>query len=63
MLSSPSGTAESRQLRGFMVDKLMRTDVVSVEQITRSVLVFRGHKVLLDSDLAGLYGVPTKALN
>jgi len=63
MLSSPSGTAESRQLKGFTVDKLKRTDVVSVEQITQSILVFRGHKVLLDSDLAELYGVPTKALN
>jgi len=63
MLSSPSGTAESRQLKGFTVDRLKRTDVVSVEQITQSILVFRGHKVLLDSDLAELYGVPTKALN
>jgi len=63
MLSSPSGTAESRKLKGFTVDKLKRTDVVSVEQITQSILVFRGHKVLLDSDLAELYGVPTKALN
>ena len=63
MLSSPSETAESRQLKGFTVDKLKRTDVVSVEQITQSILVFRGHKVLLDRDLAELYGVPTKALN
>jgi hypothetical protein len=38
-------------------------DVVSIEQITQSILVFRGHKVLLDSDLAELYGVPTKRLN
>ena len=45
------------------VDKANRTDVISVEQITHSILVFRGHKVLLDSDLAELYGVPTKALN
>jgi hypothetical protein len=63
MLFSSSGTAESRQLKGFTVDKLKRTEVVSVEQITQSILVFRGHKVLLDSDLAELYGVPTKALN
>lgn len=40
-----------------------RTNVVSVEQITHSILVFRAHKVLLDSDLAELYGVATKALN
>jgi hypothetical protein len=26
-------------------------------------VVIRGHKVILDSDLAALYGVPTKRLN
>jgi len=35
---------------------------VSGEQITQSILVFRGHKVLLDEDLAVLYGVATKVL-
>ena len=43
--------------------KTKQTGVVSVEQITHSILVFRGQKVLLDSDLAELYGVPTKAFN
>ncbi len=33
------------------------------EQIARTILVIRGHKVLLDSQLALLYGVETKALN
>jgi hypothetical protein len=32
------------------------------KHITQSILVFRGHKVLLDEDLAVLYGVPTKVL-
>jgi hypothetical protein len=32
------------------------------EHITQSILVFRGHKVLLDEDLAALYGVQTGAL-
>ena len=27
------------------------------------ILTVRGQKVLLDSDLAAIYGVPTKALN
>jgi len=36
---------------------------VLVEGITRSILLLRGHKVLLDADLAALYGVPTKRLN
>jgi phage regulator Rha-like protein len=39
-----------------------QTAVVSVEQISQSILVFRGHKVLLDQDLAVLYGVATKVL-
>jgi hypothetical protein len=32
------------------------------EQIDRSILVIRGQKVLLDEQLAGFYGIPTKAL-
>jgi hypothetical protein len=32
------------------------------EHITQSILVFRGHKVLLDEDLAALYGVATGVL-
>jgi hypothetical protein len=44
------------------VDKAERTDVVSGEQIAQSILVFRGLKVLLDEDLATLYGVATKVL-
>jgi hypothetical protein len=39
-----------------------RLALVPVERITRAILVIRGHKVLLDSDLAALYGVETKAL-
>ena len=31
--------------------------------IERSILVIRGERVMLDADLADLYGVPTKALN
>jgi hypothetical protein len=37
--------------------------VVLVDQIEPLILEIRGDKVLLDSDLAALYGVPTKALN
>jgi hypothetical protein len=36
---------------------------VPTERITQSILVLRGQKVLLDSDLAALYGVPTKRFN
>jgi hypothetical protein len=37
--------------------------VVPEERITRSILLIRGHKVMLDSDLAELYDVDTGALN
>ncbi len=33
------------------------------EQIERKILLIRGHRVMLDTDLAVLYGVPTKRLN
>jgi hypothetical protein len=31
--------------------------------IARRIIVIRGHKALIDADLAALYGVPTKRLN
>jgi hypothetical protein len=37
--------------------------LVPVERIERCILLIRGHKVMLDSDLAALYEVPVKALN
>jgi hypothetical protein len=36
--------------------------IVPAEKIESSILLIRGHRVMLDSDLAGLYGVTTKAL-
>ena len=38
------------------------TDAMSIEHIERQILLLRGHKVMLDSDLAALYGVETKTL-
>ncbi len=35
---------------------------IPAERIERSILVLRGHKVLLDADLANLYDVETKVL-
>ena len=37
--------------------------LVPVERIEKSILLIRGHKVMLDGDLAELYGVTTAALN
>jgi hypothetical protein len=34
-----------------------------VERIENRILLIRGHKVLLDADLAALYGVETRTLN
>ena len=42
--------------------KSRQTSSVSVEHITRSILVLRSQRVLLDVELADLYGVTTKAL-
>ncbi|MGH8699671.1 MAG: ORF6N domain-containing protein [Burkholderiales bacterium] len=35
---------------------------VPIERIERAILFLRGHKVMLDSDLAALYGVETRVL-
>jgi phage regulator Rha-like protein len=37
--------------------------VIPVERIERAILSIRGEKVMLDNDLAELYGVETKVLN
>jgi hypothetical protein len=39
------------------------TALVPIEQISSSILFVRGQRVLLDSDLAALYGVTTKRFN
>ena len=37
--------------------------LIPTERIERAILLIRGQKVMLDSDLAELYGVSTKAFN
>ena len=39
-----------------------RPALVPAERIERSILSIRGHRVMIDSDLAELYGVETRAL-
>jgi hypothetical protein len=36
--------------------------VIPAERIERSILLIRGHNVMLDSDLADLYSVETRVL-
>ena len=45
------------------MDQAKRSAPVPVHDITRAILVLRGQRVLLDAELAGLYGVTTKRLN
>ena len=40
----------------------MSERLIPVERIETKILLLRGQKVMLDRDLAALYGVPTKAL-
>ncbi len=41
----------------------MQKMLVPIEKIEQTILLIRGKKVILDYDLAKLFGVPTKALN
>ena len=46
-----------------MNDKMSKgKSLIPVECIERSILLIRGHKLILDADLAALYGVETKQL-
>ena len=41
----------------------MRTNLFPLESITQRIIILRGQKVLLDTDLAALYDVETRRLN
>ena len=41
----------------------MPTSLVAVESVAQRILLIRGQKVMLDADLAELFGVPTKRFN
>jgi hypothetical protein len=40
-----------------------QTSLVPLERIERAIILVRGEKVMLDSDLAEIYGVETRILN
>jgi len=42
--------------------KRVKSTLVPSERIEQSILLLRGQKVMLDSDLSALYGVETKVL-
>lgn len=41
---------------------MVKTKLVAIERIERSIIMLRGHRVMLDADLSVLYQVETKAL-
>jgi ORF6N domain len=45
------------------MDESVRVSLIPLERIERAILSIGGEKVMLDSDLALIYGVPTKVLN
>jgi ORF6N domain len=50
-------------LEETMAKKSDAQDLIPLEAIEGRIFVLRGHRVMLDRDLAGLYGVETRALN
>lgn len=38
-------------------------EIIPIEEIQQRILIIRGHRVMIDADLAVLYGVTTKRLN
>jgi hypothetical protein len=56
---------ESRRSQIVVTSKPMSEtkSLIPMERIERAILLVRGEKVMLDSDLAEIYGVETKALN
>jgi hypothetical protein len=57
------GLALEVTFSGEPMSKYAMKDLIPTEQIERAIFLIRGHKVILDTDLARLYGVTTKRLN
>jgi hypothetical protein len=51
------------EIKSFIRHRAYAVDSPPVEQVERLIYLARGEKVLLDADLATLYGVSTGALN
>ena len=45
------------------IDKRTGNSAIAAARIEHAILVIRGERVIIDCDLADLYGVPTKRLN
>ena len=42
---------------------MVKSEIVFLETIEQKIFLIRGQKIMLDRDLAALYGIQTKALN
>ena len=50
-------------LKHYLINNCMKNDlVINIDNINECIYFIRGHKVMLDRDLAMLYGIKTKAL-
>ena len=45
------------------MDKIKKRSLIPIERVNETILLIRGQKVILDTDLAKLYGTTTKRLN
>lgn len=63
LLGQGAAEAAAREKGSMSMVSSSGAAVVPVEHITQSILVLRGQKVLLDAELAALYGVTTARLN
>jgi len=46
-----------------MSEKQETQSIIPAKRIEHAIYSIRGHRVMLDADLAKLYGAPTKSLN
>jgi hypothetical protein len=56
-------TGKEANLQGAEMTKNALSALIPAEHIAQSILILRGQRVLLDSELAVLYGVTTKRFN
>ena len=62
-IEADASSCSRGSITGPSMAKKTSEPLVPIEHIARSILVLRGHKVLLDAELAKLYGVTTTRLN
>jgi hypothetical protein len=65
MIRKSSGTTRQISVRSRNSSRPMKTEdsLIPKERIEKIIFLIRGQKVLLDRDLAALYGVETRVLN